>query len=388
MHTDPLLGALEGVQVVDLSRLLPGPFASMLLGDLGATVWKVEDPRGGDYARHYQPFVGPMGAFFASINRNKRSVALDLKAPAGAAALRRLLGKADVLLESFRPGVLARLGLDPEALLAAHPGLIICSISGFGQTGAAREVAGHDLTYLARAGLLSGGEIPRFQVADIAGGALYGVAAIMAALLRRGRTGQGGWLDISMTDGALSFLAPTLSLLAAQASPATLGMLSGALPCYQLYPTADGRLLAVAALEPQFWARFCAAAGLEQLATDGLMEGARGEAALDEVRRAVAARPLAWWVERLEGADACCAAVQTPAEAAQDPLFHERGLFFTLEGHGARFAQVATPLTPADRAAFVPPPRVGEHTRAGLCEAGLTEEEIGALLSSGVARQG
>lgn len=381
-----LAHALEGVRVVDLTRLLPGPFASMLLGDLGAEVYKVEETRGGDYARHYQPFAGPMGVFFASINRNKKSVALNLKDPRGVQALRALLSQADVLLESFRPGVLARLGLDPEVLRRDFPRLVICSLSGYGQSGPARAQAGHDLTYLARAGMVATGQIPPFQVADIAGGALYGVTAVLAALLARARTGQGAALDISMTDGALSLMGPSLALLQAGAGPEVTQMLHGALPCYRIYPTADGQHLAVAALEPHFWQRFCQVAGLEALATDGMMHGEPGQAVVRQVEARIASEPLAHWEALFAQADACCAPVRRPEQTLEDPLFQSRGLFFTLEGHGERFFQVATPVTPQERGAFLPPPVVGQHSRELLSRV-MAPEAVEALLRDGVALQ-
>ena len=200
---------LDGLLVLDLSRLLPGPFATLLLADLGATVLKIEDTQGGDYARYFPPLGGSMSAVFAALNRDKRGLALNLKLPAARVVLLRLVDRADVLVESFRPGVMARLGLGPETLAARNPRLIYCAISGYGQTGPLTEKAGHDFNYMALAGLAgvtgtrdAGVVLPGVQTADIAGGALYPVVGILAALHERTRTGKGRLVDASMTDGA------------------------------------------------------------------------------------------------------------------------------------------------------------------------------------------
>ncbi len=388
---------LDGIRVLDLTRLLPGPFATMLLGDMGAEIIKVEATRGGDYARYYQPFIGSMGALFASVNRNKRSLALDLKQPRGVEALRRLLETSDVLIESFRPGVLARLGLDPEELRQTYPRLVICSLSGWGQSGSMNQVAGHDINYMARAGLLTSTgtadgtlAVPGFQLADLAGGALYSCAAVLAALVGRGRTGQGAWVDISMTDGALSFLLPALSMLGAggPAGGASRELLNGGVPCYGLYKTSDERYMALGALEPKFWMVFCRAVGLEEHSSDGVMSAEKGEEVQRKLRALFVQKTQAEWTQLLCDVDCCCVPVQSPQEVANDPLFVERGLFFSIEGQkGQSFAQTATPLTDAVRDSFLPPPLHGEHTRSILMEAGYEEGEIENLLAAGVALQ-
>ncbi|MBH24005.1 MAG: CoA transferase [Myxococcales bacterium] len=388
---------LAGVRVVDLTRLLPGPFATVLLGDLGADVIKIEDPRGGDYARLYQPFIGPMGSFFAGINRNKRSVTLNLKEPEGLGLLADLIADADVLIESFRPGVMERLGFGAERLEADFPGVIVCSISGYGQTGPARLEAGHDLNYIARAGLVYGtgrdpGElvVPGFQVADIAGGALYAVSSILAALLERGRSGddwEGVWLDISMTEGALAFMLPMISLLSA-GSPveeAARGMLNGGWACYGVYETQDGRHMALGALEAKFWLAFCEAAGFEARQTDGHRSDAVGLEVKRELAELFRTRTQAGWIDALAGVDCCCVPVRRPDELEDDPLFIDRDIFFTLDKPAlGPLKQTATPLTPADRAWFRPPPHLGEHTREILGELGRTSEQIEEMAERGV----
>jgi crotonobetainyl-CoA:carnitine CoA-transferase CaiB-like acyl-CoA transferase len=379
---------LVGTKVVDLSRLLPGPFATVVLGDLGAEILKVEEVRGGDYARHYPPLRGELGAFFAGVNRNKRSVALDLKDPGALGALKAMLAGADVLIESFRPGVLARLGLSDEVLERSFPDLIVCSISGFGQTGPRASEAGHDLTYLARSGMIPGGQVPAFQLADLAGGALYAVAGILAALCRP-KGSRGCKLDLSMTEGALSFLLPSLSMLEAGATPQETQMLHGALPCYAAYQTLDGRWMALAALEPKFWQAFCAAVEMPHRLYDGHLGGEEGEPLRAELRALFASRTQAEWVARLEGVDCCCAPVSEPQDLTSDPMFVERGVFFEVrDDRGEPWPQTATPLTPSARDEFLPPPRLGQHTREVLLAAGVPEAELEALFSRGAALQG
>lgn len=388
---------LDGIRVLDLSRLLPGPFCSLLLADMGADVIKVEGPPGGDYARWYPPLVGEYGAFFASINRNKRSIALDLKNPDAARLLLRLVERCDVVLESFRPGVAERLGVGYEACTRVNPAIVYCAVTGFGQDGPLARRAGHDLGYLALSGPLeqtgtADGPpvIPGFQLADIAGGALYAATAICSALFQAARTAQGAYLDIAMTEGALSLHLPLHGMLAA-GSPPRRGhdMLTGGLPCYRLYTTADQRQLAVAALEPKFWAAFVAAIGLPELAADGLASGPDAQRVIATVQARLAQRPLADWTALLSQIDCCVEPVLTPAEVVEHPQHRARGVFFDIEGpDGQPVPQTATPLTPqAGREIMRPAPRMGEHTREVLLELGLASEEIDHLAESGAVVQ-
>ena len=242
--------------------LVPGPFCTLLLADMAADVIKVEDTRGGDYARYYPPMVGDFGAFFASVNRNKRSITLNLKSAEGVEIARKLAAESDVVIESFRPGVMANLGVGYDDLKAVNPSLVYCSISGYGQTGPFAKRAGHDLNYMAHAGLLdqngaTSPNVPGFQLADIAGGALYAALGITSALFRRERTGVGAHLDISMTEGALSLAIPALATISAGGeAPRGQGMLTGGIAAYNVYETRDERYLAVGSLEPKFWAGF------------------------------------------------------------------------------------------------------------------------------------
>jgi len=380
----------SGVTVVDLTRLLPGPFCTMLLADLGARVIKVEAVEGGDYARWYPPIVeesaGGFGAFFQAVNRGKLSVAVDLKAQEGLAFVRRLISTADVVVESFRPGVLERLGLSEDVLRDVNPQLVLCRISGFGQTGPLAKRAGHDLNYLARAGVLSltgpsdGAPVmPAVQVADIAGGALYAAFGIASALYRRARTSSGTVLDISMTEGVLSMLGPMMGMtFRMNGAPRRGGeMLTGGMPCYRTYETSDGRFMALAALEPKFWFAFCELVGRSDLATDGLQMGEEGARVAAEVAAVFRSRTFAEWISIFAEADVCCEPVLSLEEVLVDA--HTR----------ARSALAGTytpvpPTTPRDGSTGGRAPRLGEHTRAVAEGLGYEFSDVERLAASGV----
>lgn len=355
---------LKGLKVIDLTRLLPGPFATMLLADMGAEVIKVEDPGPGDYARYFPPIVGSSSAFFQSLNRNKRSVTLDLKDKRDQARLKTLLAGADVLIESFRPGVMARLGLDPKKLRQEFPRLVICSITGYGQTGPLKERAGHDANFLAYAGILAmngpadaGPTLPGFQLADIAGGALYGALGITSALLRRYRTEQGAHLDISMTEGALSFMIPTIARQrAGEVEERGQGMLTGGLPGYRIYQTADGRYLAVAALEPKFWDPFVEAIGAPDLKGKGVLTGEAGQEVARQLARIIGGRTFQNWSELLKNLDVCVEPIWSLDEILESELHRARQIFFELNG----VTHLRTPLTPVDMK-HEPAPEKGAH---------------------------
>jgi alpha-methylacyl-CoA racemase len=378
---------LEGLEVLDLSRLLPGPFCSLLLADMGADVLKIEEPRGGDYARWYPPFIGDVGAFFGAINRNKRSMTLNLKEPAGKDVLLRLAEKADVLIESFRPGVMDRLGLGYETLKALNPRLVYCSISGYGADGPLRERAGHDLNYMARCGLLdlNGRKdedpvVAGFQVADVAGGALYAALGIVSALFKRERTGKGAFIDISMTEGALSLALPSMAIRAGgEAVGRGEGMLGGGVPAYDVYETADARYLAVAALEPKFWQGFVEVIGAPELATDGLLNGDAGHRARHRVAQILATRSREEWEQIFARVDVCVEGVKTLDEVLVDELFEARQVFFELQG----IVQARTPVTPRQRH-NVPAPELGADTEAVLESLGFDSQQIDSLRSMGV----
>ena len=379
---------LAGLRILDLSRLYPGPYATLVLADLGADVVKVEDPSGGDYLRWMPPLAGKQSGFFHALNRNKRSLALDLKAPGGAAVLLRLARRADVVVESFRPGVMDRLGIGWSALREANPRLVLCSISGYGQDGPSRDLAGHDLDYCATAGVLAVNGPPErplplsVQVADVAGGSWPAVAGILAALLRRGATGEGAHVDISMTEGALAMLAIQLGAADARGAPLRRSgeMLNGGSACYRVYRTGDGRFVALGALEPEFFARFCRAVGRPDLADRQLDGDGRGP--IEELEALFLRRTRDEWARFGAEHDCCLAPVLEGDEPRADPQLRARGAFVEVETpwEGRAIPSIACPVRlegVAPRRA--PAPELGADGEAVLQEAGFSAAEIAEL---------
>jgi crotonobetainyl-CoA:carnitine CoA-transferase CaiB-like acyl-CoA transferase len=380
--------ALQGVRVLDMSRLLPGPFLTMVLADLGADVVKIEDPQAGDYMRRAPPQKGGMSGRYLAVNRGKRSVVLDLKSAAGREAMLRMASHADVVVESFRPGVLDKLGVGYAALNARNPGIILCAVSGFGQTGPYTHRAGHDLGYLAIAGVLAmGGQaggapmMPGVQIADLAGGALWGATAILGALVRRHRTGTGAHLDISMTEGALALLSAELGNVDCGAHP-TRGManLNGGLACYNIYRTRDDRYLAVGALEPKFWLALNQAVGRQTTVAELIPEAPVQARARGELASIFATRTAAEWNAVLASHDCCVEVVTEMDELADHPLHQAREVFFTFDaGPGIGMVrQARTPLGAPSSPRR--PPLQGEHTREVLAEYGFSDAEITSLM--------
>lgn len=381
--------SLAGIRVLDLTRLLPGPFASLVLSDLGAQVDKIEDAGSGDYTRLSAPQVAGMGAAFHALNRGKRSAVVDLKNPGGRAVLLRLAAQYDVLFEQFRPGVLDRLGVGHERLLEANPRLVICALTGYGQTGPLRDRAGHDLNYLARSGLLGlqGPEegppqIPAFQLADVSGG-LWSVIAILAGLREREQTGKGKIIDISMLESVIPFATITLGRWFGGELPARGNeMLTGGIAVYDTYLTQDGAAMTLGALEPKFMMQFCRGAGIEP-DLRMLVPGPH-QAAFKEVFRAVfRSKTRAEWEEFNRLHDCCLEPVLSPQELREDPQLSARGTFFDADTGQGSVTQYRTPVTPADLAAR-PAPRQGEHTEEILRGAGFSAEEIAELRSAAV----
>ena len=371
----------EGVRVLDLSRLLPGPFATLALADLGAVVDRLEE-MGGEYLRPMPPLLGDTSGYFLALNRNKRSACIDLKKPEACAALLRLVESYDVLVEQFRPGVLDRLGLGHDVLLARNPKLIVCSITGYGQSGPDRERAGHDLNYVARAGLLgfTGGSpshVPGYQVADV-GGALWAAFAIAGALYERTRTGVGRVIDISMTEAAMGFGAMSFGQMVAGKIPAPgEELLSGGIAGYNTYTTKDDRSIAVAALEPKFWMKLCAALGLP-VEGESFFPGPHQGKWKERLANLVRQRTQAEWIAFSREHDVCMEPVLSPDELTSDPQHTARKMFFSLPSPHGPVAQVCTPLTDRSREHRFPP-GPGEHTELIFREAGFTADEIAAM---------
>jgi alpha-methylacyl-CoA racemase len=377
---------LQGVRVLDLTRLLPGPLASLALADLGARVDKLEDPGAGDYLREMPPQRDGINGAFLALNRDKRAGVLDLKRPAGVATLRRMVRAYDVLIESFRPGVLARLGVGHDVLRAENPRLIVCAISGYGQSGPLADRAGHDLNYLARAGVLGvTGPADRppmvsgAQMADVAGGALWAVSAITSALFARERTGQGRVLDVAMCEGSVPLAAFSYGAVIAEkkSPPRGAHYLDGGIAPYATYRCHDGGFVALAALEPKFWLKFCGAVGVEPSMED-LLPGPHQPALRARLDALFATRSRESWARLGAELDCCLEPVLLPEELADDPQHRARGLFF--ERDGDRYFR--TPLADRDGPSE-PAHGRGADTDAILAEAGFTVEERDALRAAG-----
>ncbi len=378
---------LTGIRILDLTRLLPGPFCTMLLADMGADVVKVEEPGGGDFLRWTPPLAGGQSALFNAINRNKRSITLNLKSPAGHDLLLRLVENADVLVEGNRPGVMARLGLGWDALHARNPKLVMCSITGYGQDGPFASRAGHDLNYMATTGALGlngaidGPPVPlSVQVADIGGGGLQPAVAILGALVAVGRGEPGRWIDASMMDGAVSWLALAL---AAQGGGEQVGRgdqrLGGRYPCYRVYACKDGGFYSVGALEPKFWATLCDTIQRPDLLAAQFAEGGDGQSAHEAMESVFLSRTRKEWEQKLAGLEVCCEPVLQLAEVAAHPQVVARGLIAsTPEGVEVR---PAIPLRPDWRRRAAP--RVGEHTAEILAEVGVDAARLATLRKEG-----
>ena len=372
---------LSGLLVVDLSRLLPGPLAARLLADLGARVVKVEEPSLGDPIRMSPPVRDGVGALAAILLSGVESIALDLKQPAAREVLERLLERADVLLESFRPGTPARFGLAPAELRARFPRLVICSLTGWGQDGPYAARAGHDLTYQAVAGsLASTAAMPAVPVADQIG-AWSAVTSILAALWERQRTGEGRHIDASLLDAGVhaNLVGWALEADGRKAVGQRLP-LTGALPCYNLYETADGRLLALAALEPHFWRRFCLAAGREDLIR---RQYSSSPTARRQVKELIRGRMLAEWMELAIREDVPAEPILSAAEARAHPQVAARAL---LDSGPEGLPRLAFPARldgerpkSGDRV-----PNIGEQTKALLAELGVSRQ---AAKAEGVGRR-
>ena len=373
------IGALDGITVIDLSRLLPGPYCSMILADHGARVIAIEDKR----------FLAD-GLFFNLINRNKEHMSLNLKTEKGLEIFYRLIEKADVLLEGFRPGVVDRLGVGYESVKQANPKIVYCSITGYGQNGPFRDRVGHDVNYLSYAGVLDLiGEkdhppaIPGVQIADIAGGGMNAAIGILLALLARGNTGQGQYIDISMTDGMVGFLPAALFFrqLTGEEPKRADGLLSHRYACYNTYETADGRYLSIGAVENRFWKQLC---DTLEIAEYGPLQydDQRREEILQYMRKTFKQKTLDEWDAILADLDICWGIIQSTKEVLEDPLFLERETVVEIEGQDGQKSKtlgVTVKLSDTPGTIRTPPVGFGQSTAAILKEFGYSPEEIKQL---------
>lgn len=386
---------LQGVRILDLTRLLPGPYATMLLADLGAQVTKVEEPERGDYARDIGPYIRGIGCWYLMFNRNKRSLGINLKEDRGKELFCKLVARSHVVIEGFRPGTARRLGVDFDSLLEHNPRLVYCSLSGYGQNGTYASRVGHDVNYIGVSGLLdmtrgSDGApvIPGLPIADLAGG-LLAAFLITVALRETEATGRGRFLDVSMADLVSSWsiynLLPYLATGTAPRGGETLS--TGKYPSYNAYQAADGKYLTLGATEEKFWRAFCRRAGVPDLESDHTPEDRRRDDVEARIRETLRGREVSEWLEVLPGDEVPVAPVNSPEELMTDPGLADRGIFWTLEDSAlgsltqSRF-RVAYTSDLEERS--TPPPSLGAHSAEVLRELGLSREEIQELARRGI----
>jgi crotonobetainyl-CoA:carnitine CoA-transferase CaiB-like acyl-CoA transferase len=382
------MALLTGQKMLDLSRLLPGPYGSLLLADLGMEVLKVEDLAMGDYIRKMGPIRKEDSAFFLAVNRNKKSMTLNLKVKEGKAIFFKLLDTYDIILESFRPGVMDRLGLGYAELKKRNPRVILCSISGYGQNGPYRERSGHDINYIGIGGVLEligdkngAPVVPGIQVADLGAGGMMSAIAILAAVIHRQKTGEGQYMDISMLDGVISWLSMHAGkyLMDGELPERGKMLLTGRYACYRVYQTKDGRYMSLGALEPKFWENFCEAVGHMDLIDKQFAEEEVQLHVTEEIQKVFKTRTQKEWVEFFKGVDACCEPILNFKEVFQHPqVIHRQMVVEWVHPVEEKIRQVGNPIKSSQFNFEIrtPAPGLGEHTIAVLKEIGYSEKEI------------
>ncbi|HZW35420.1 MAG: CaiB/BaiF CoA transferase family protein [Deltaproteobacteria bacterium] len=390
------MSLLSGIRVLDLSLQLPGPFCTLMMADYGADVVKVDEP----FPRMRNPFAGEKPGLSPTdryLNRGKRSLTLNLKSPEGKEIFGALAESADVVVEGFRPGVTARLGVDYATLSARNPRLVYCSISGFGQAGPMRDVAGHDINYISYAGILGlcgprdgPPALPAVQIGDLFGGAMMALSGILMALLSRQATGVGRLVDVSMTDGAFAmFSLHAASYLAGGEEPRRGEMiLTGRYPCYDVYRCSDGEYVSLGALEPWFWKGFVEAIGREDLAGLQYAAGEEGERVRADLRKLFGSKSREEWVRFFDGKDICFSPVLSLSEAVSHPNVKERDMVIEVGSPlGGRERQPGLPIKfPGTAAAPRRSPFLGEHDEEILKDLGFTAQRVEELRKKGVIR--
>ena len=391
--------ALDGIKIIDLSRMAPGPFCTMILGDLGADVIRVEEPGGGRMARERSADADSQDAArraaFNALNRNKRSIALNLKSPDAQAILHKLVANADVFVEGFRPRVVSRLGCDYDTLSAINPRLVYCSLSGYGQDGPYSNLVGHDINYISVGGALGvigerGGApvIPYNIIADYAGGGFHAATAILAALMARQHTGRGQRVDVAMSDGVMYMMASLLSEYFATGAIPARGEagLNGGAPYYNVYRCRDGRYLSVGCIEPWFWATLCRALDRKDL-IGGQFDTSRADHVQSELSATFATRDREDWWQKLSAIDnIAIARVSTLDEAVTDPQNAHRRMTITAGHHNGepvRQVGIGPKLSDTPGSVRALGATVGQHTDALLAGLGYGDAEIAALRADG-----
>jgi crotonobetainyl-CoA:carnitine CoA-transferase CaiB-like acyl-CoA transferase len=389
-------GALTGIKVLDLTRLLPGAFCTQILSDFGADVVKIEEPTRGDYGRKVGTLAKQEAGSFLLLNRNKRSLTLNLKSDEGQAIFLRLVADADIVLEGFRPGVAKRLGIDYAALKKINPRVIYCAISGFGQDGPYAKRSGHDLNYLSIAGALqlfatpaTGPIVPGLSVADVGGGSLMATIGILVAMAARQHTGVGQFIDISMTDGVIAWLALHGAdyLFAGHEPRGGEEPFIGQAPCYNVYRCADGKYVALGIVEHHFWIRFCEAIGKPSFIARQWPEGAEALAQHQHLQALFVTKPRDQWIEQLVPLDIPITPVNSMAEAFSDQQVRHRNMLMSVnhpvEGE---IPQLGFPIKLSDTPGKVtlPPPTLGQHSESMLREIGYSLNEISDLKLRGI----
>lgn len=381
---------LEGLRVVDLSMYLPGPLCTQMLADFGAEVIKVE-PIGGEWGRWVHPLMGSQSALFYLVNRNKKSIAINLKTETGKEIFRSLIQQADVLLEQFRPGVMEKMGLGYNDLNSINPSLIYCSISGYGHTGPLKYAAGHDLNYQSTAGLtgLNGTAdkpaLSGVQIADIGGGSLHAVIAILLALIARNQTGKGQFCDVSMLDGAISFLAYSLAEWASRGEVPQRGkeILSGGYACYQVYETSEGGYVSLGAIEPKFWQGFCEKLERPEFTAWQWLPDKQGEM-IQSIQAQLKTRSRTEWVEYFASDDICFTPVLNLQEVMEHPQVQDREMLIGMDNFrdiGNKLIMAGIPIKLSDTPGIIKIKfaELGENTEEILRSLGYARDTINRL---------
>ncbi len=396
MAQKPSSGPLQGIRILDLTRLYPGPLGTMMLADMGADVIKVEDVNAPDYMRYYPPYLENESAGFLAVNRSKRSLAVNLKTPKGVDLFLALAKTADIVIEQFRPGVLDGLGIGYEAAKKVRPDIIYVSITGYGQDGPYASEAAHDINFIGYAGILastgttaSGPVVPAPQLGDVAGGAYMSVIGCLSALWSREKTGQGQRVDVSMLDGVLPLM--TLQMAHYQATKLNMGPgeqpLSGGLACYGAYRCADGKYVALGLLEAKFWKLFCELAGRPEWIDKHLVMGDDAESLRREIADLFLTKTRQEWIAAANNLDVCLTPVLDIAEMEDDPQLQARRMIYEqphpvcgkIKGIGVPLKFSETPAHPSG-----PAPALGRDTKTLLEEIGCTPGEIEVLHRDGV----